>query len=894
MAALHTVEFQKRGLPHAHLIFWLVEDTSNPTPALVDRFISAEIPDPNEDPLGYALVAEHMIHGPCGSYNPNAPCMKNGKCSKGYPKNFQNETIIDPNGFATYKRPDNCRFVQKGPHKLSNQWVVPYNMYLLKKFQAHINVEWCNKGIFIKYLFKYVTKGPDCSKAYLQRLQNGEDVPEDEETQTRNEVKEYLDCRYICEQDACWRIFGFDIHRHYPAVERLPVHLPDENNILYHINTNMVEIISNDFLKKTMLTEWFTANRTYETARTLTYLEFPSKWRWVRKTKTWQPRQGSKGKIGRLYYVHPSVGERYYLRILLMNVKGARSYEDIRTYNGITYPTFKAACNARGLLGNDQEWYHAFDEAAAWATSAQLRQLFVTMLLYCEIADEYAFFEKVWRLMADDIQYQIRENIGNKLYTISEPILKDSLLDDLTTLFARNGGNIREHNIPSKTNLSSGPRGNRLIEEELNYDATELLLRSEEMIITLNDEQLHAFNTIIAAVNTGTPAFYFVSGYGGTGKTYLWNTIVTYLRGNEKIVLTVASSGVASLLLPGGRTAHSRFKIPCELDDDTVCDIKRGTMLADLIQQTSLIIWDEALMTHRRALETLDRTLRDLLSTNNPDLRSIPFGGKVVVLGGDPRQILPVIEGGTRNQIIDAAIINSPLWSAVTILTLHKNMRLQCPDLDIKSQKELLDFSNWVLSIGEGNLESQIPTDNSDEMLVKIPEDLLIKGHEEAIPAIVNAIYTDLINEYQNIDYLKSRAILCPTNDSVDEINNYIVSLLPGDGKQYLSCDKIVKAPDSHESYDILYPVELLNSLNGSNFPTHELTLKVGVPIMLLRNLNQSIGLCNGTRLIVTALGDMVIQATIISGTFAGRSVLIPRIQLTLKNQKLPFVLQRR
>jgi len=180
-----------------------MEDTTNPTPSLIDRFISAEIPYPNEDPLGYALVAEHMIHGPCGPLNPNAPCMKNGKCSKGYPKPFQTETSIDPNGFATYKRPDNGRFVQKGPHRLSNQWVVPYNMYLLKKFQAHINVEWCNKGIFIKYLFKYVTKGPDCSKAYFQRLRNGEDVPEDENTKTRNEVKEYLDCRYICEQDAC-------------------------------------------------------------------------------------------------------------------------------------------------------------------------------------------------------------------------------------------------------------------------------------------------------------------------------------------------------------------------------------------------------------------------------------------------------------------------------------------------------------------------------------------------------------------------------------------------------------------------------------------------------------------------------------------------------------------
>jgi hypothetical protein len=159
---------------------------------------------------------------------------------------------------------------------------------------------------------KYVTKGPDCSKIYFQRIRNGQDVPEDEETQTRNEVKEYLDCRYICEQDACWGILGFDIHRHYPAVERLPVHLPDENNINYDANANMAEIISNEFLKRTMLTQWFAANRAYETARDLTYLEFPSKWRWLSDTRTWESRQ-TQGKSGRLYCVHPSVGERYYL-----------------------------------------------------------------------------------------------------------------------------------------------------------------------------------------------------------------------------------------------------------------------------------------------------------------------------------------------------------------------------------------------------------------------------------------------------------------------------------------------------------------------------------------------------------------------------------------------------
>jgi hypothetical protein len=282
-AVLHTVEFQKRGLPHAHIIFWVSTDTTQPTAEFINSFITAEIPDPANDPLGYALLAEHMVHGPCGSYNHNSPCMKRNHCSKHYPKLFQTETVVDTNGFAVYRRVSNARFVIKSNTKLDNRWIVPYNMTLLKKYQAHINVEWCNKSIFIKYLFKYVTKGPDCSKLYLQRVLDGQDTPVDEETNTRNEVKEYLDARFICPYDSCWRIFGFEIHRHFPPVTRLPVHLPNENYITYHANSNMSHILSQEYLRRTMLTEWFVANQVHESARSLTYTDFPSEWRWDEK-----------------------------------------------------------------------------------------------------------------------------------------------------------------------------------------------------------------------------------------------------------------------------------------------------------------------------------------------------------------------------------------------------------------------------------------------------------------------------------------------------------------------------------------------------------------------------------------------------------------------------------
>jgi hypothetical protein len=102
--------------------------------------------------------------------------MKDGKCSKHFPKEFQQETILDKDGFALYMRRDNGHRVFKNGKWLDNRWVVPYNLAMLKKYQGHMNVEWCNKAQVMKYLFKYVTKGPDFSKMYLERIR-GKGVP---------------------------------------------------------------------------------------------------------------------------------------------------------------------------------------------------------------------------------------------------------------------------------------------------------------------------------------------------------------------------------------------------------------------------------------------------------------------------------------------------------------------------------------------------------------------------------------------------------------------------------------------------------------------------------------------------------------------------------------------
>jgi len=153
---------------------------------------------------------------------------------------------------------------------------------------------------------------------------------------------------------------------------------------------------------------------------------------------------------------------------------------------------------------------------------------------------------------------------------------------------------------------------NRLIQEEMSYDTKYLEEEANKLYVQLNKDQNKAFHSIVNSVLASNENFYFVSGHGGTGKTFLWKAIVSYLRARKKIVLTVASSGVASLLLPNGRTAHSRFRIPIDLDQLSMCDIKRGTNLAKLLIDTDLIIWDEALMTNKQCFEALDRSLRDI------------------------------------------------------------------------------------------------------------------------------------------------------------------------------------------------------------------------------------------------------------------------------------------
>lgn len=176
-------------------------------------------------------------------------------------------------------------------------------------------------------------------------------------------------------------------------------------------------------------------------------------------------------------------------------------------------------------------------------------------------------------------------------------------------------------------------------------------------------------------------------------------------------------------------------------------------------------------MAHKFCFEALDKSLRDIMG-NNHDSSSI-FGGKVIVFGGDFRQILLVILRGSRSNIVHATINASYVWDHCRVLTLTKNMRLQS-SLNSTTTSDLKEFSQWILDIGNG----KIGEPNDGYATIDIPEELLISDFDEPIDAIVKSRYPNLVEQHKNEDFLQSRAILASAIETVDEINEYILSCI--------------------------------------------------------------------------------------------------------------------
>jgi hypothetical protein len=234
------------------------------------------------------------------------------------------------------------------------------------------------------------------------------------------------------------------------------------------------------------------------------------------------------------------------------------------------------------------------------------------------------------------------------------------------------------------------------------------------------------FDEIVGALerrNSVGNFLFYVDGPGGSGKTYLNNTILTFARSHNHKALAVASTGIASMLLLGGKTAHSQFEIPLELSEQSTCNITKQSKLAELLEKVDLIIWDEAPMTHRFAFEALDRTLRDLKNSQEP------MGGIVTILCGDFRQVLPIIANGSRSDIVRATLQNSTLWKHIKHMRLKKNMRL--------NMDSSLDWDQCLIQIGNGQYPS---ISIEDQEYIQLPDEILLSPNK-TVDDLISAVY---------------------------------------------------------------------------------------------------------------------------------------------------------
>ncbi|SAM09761.1 hypothetical protein [Absidia glauca] len=397
-----TVEFQKRGLPHIHIVVILAASDRPMTSSQYDNFVCAELPDINAHPALHHTVTRSMIHGPCDSRClKEHPITKRMICSKHYPKRFIEETTLNDDGYPVYKRSNNGRSYtfRRSNFTADSRHVVPYNPYLCQKYNSHINVEMCTSSRAVKYLCKYVTKGSDRSTFNLTDQQ--EDV---------DEIQDFQNARYIGPCEAVWRILEFQVHMHSPSVTRPDLHLPGEQMVRFQegISDEQFRQAVESASTGTKLLAFFLLCSTDPSASSLRYIDVPSRYTWTPETRTWKPRTQPpfKDVVSRIYTASIRNMELYCLRMLLLNVQGPTSYENLRSFEGVHHGTFQDAALARGLLENNDECDKCLEEASnQMPRPSMIRRLFCYILLNCSPSNPRALWDKYKDRMADDYFY---------------------------------------------------------------------------------------------------------------------------------------------------------------------------------------------------------------------------------------------------------------------------------------------------------------------------------------------------------------------------------------------------------------------------------------------------------------------------------------------------------
>jgi hypothetical protein len=822
----YVVEFQTRGLPHMHLLIYLEEKIT--TSERIDTIISAELPNSTYNPILFDIITRHNIH----ECSRNHCLDEQGQCRKHFPKTISEQTVIRTDGWPDYRRRDTVPvLISRGRKFTDNQYVVNYNPHLSLLFNSHINVEFCAGLPSIKYLYKYMHKGPeDFATAVVTKPDGSQELEHDEPSA-------FLKTRIVGTSEACWGYFGFELFGMSHSVVRLPVHSEGQQVVFFREGGEVSALHEN---KNTKLMAFFDLNIRDPFARTLLYDQIPQHYtfrdnQWVRRA-----RRSNKPILSRMHFVSPTDLERFSLRLLLLNVRGPKSFKDLKGRHN----SFREAARAMGLLLDDHQWRHCLEDASAFKTARAMRQLFAIIWAHCALTNPYTLWMEFKEHMMEDFVYaklsvaesetRTLQDIRDQLHGINPRIRMEAF-----------GFEFESHSdsVPQMMSVNDTIRDEYRGVFENNY-------------AKFNPLQKEAFDEILESVTNPTRSkkLFFLDGPGGTGKTYIYNTLINALKSRNKYAVSCAFTGIASSQLIDGMTIHTTYSIPIDYETTAVLQMSPLSKDAQYLKGAAVLIFDEAPMIPSAMVNLLDKLLRDISS----DAQNY-FGGKVVVFGGDFRQCLPVVKGYDKKKILSQCIRFSDFWKEIHRFKLTMNMRAT----DAASA-----YSRWLLDIGNGTYDS----------LEYLPPGTTVSSETELIDEVFGSDFSS-----NRSGRLHEKCILAPRNSTVLRMNNLILSRLSGCVKSYYSIDSL--RSDNPIDPNLSYPSEFLNSIEPNGFPPHQLHLKVGSIVMLIRNLNVKGGLCNGTRLRIKELRNHCIRAVKIT---TGEEVSIPRITIMQQIPQFP------
>lgn len=406
-------------------------------------------------------------------------------------------------------------------------------------------MEWCKSVSSIKYILKYINKGPDYANF---KVVNGK-------TNCIDEISNYQTGRYINSNEAVWKIFGFETHDRYPPVMHLDVHL-ENNERVYFNNENAMNVVNNP--KPTTLTAFFKLCSEDSFAKSILYSDVSKFYIFDKQKKIFVKRVRGKlidqvnniketNNLSRMYTVHPKDRECYFLRLLLNNIIGPTSFEYLRTVDNFVYKTYQEACLKLDLIGNDKEWVEAMNESKLCDSPHKMRQLFSIILSFCEISNPKSLWEEFWLPMSEDFIYKLNgiNSIQNNNENETIYGLTYNAINKL--VFNTCGRYLIEYLIDPPKNILNIDACSLLIQEQsYNIDAEKKYVETNEIL--LNFEQKYIFSVVNEKITNKQHGIIFIDAPGGTGKTFLLNLILAKIRGEGKIGVAVASSGWLKLV----------------------------------------------------------------------------------------------------------------------------------------------------------------------------------------------------------------------------------------------------------------------------------------------------------------------------------------------------------